>query len=1187
MAEDVGSVYSEIRLKLDNLTSDIMTVSKKFHTLGQNMIAGVNRPSEQVRKAIENLTGKIRSNTEALAAMTKGNDTKTYFKELTNAIKEAEKAHDAETWATLEGEREKAQALTKEIEQWEKLKSAMEKQQAILQSNEEASRLATITNLSKEYETEVQRINALYEAGAINMTERTQQIMSAQQQELNGLARLKVAYTGHEKELKAIEKRMKTQTASYKEAQAAVGKGSGLQAAFNFAGINVGLGAVVDGVKSAAQAVAAFVKEGVAAYQEQEIAAARLSAVMKASGADAWTTMGELQDLAQKQSNATGRSVTEIQEMQAVLMGFTSITGDVFEDTTEGLIHMAAVMGGDLASAANQFGKALDTPAESLNTLTRYGFKFTEQQKEEVEVLEQAGKHAEAQRIILTSMKAAFGNAATAINDAAASQSNFNTAIYSLKTAAGEAFEKTVRPLRDFFTGLISPVNEARAALKKYTTAMSELEQVDVLIQRIGDLKNELTRLKDTKGAEETIAGINYQIAAMEEELTRLNGIIGGNQVKALTYELENMEAQLNQNVDFLGNNTDAHVEYLKRIRQINKDVVMSDIEKNNRRIEVEKEYRETIAKQIADGSYEVGNSGMNALILEQSAELQKQIALKREALAEARKIADEEARIRKEAAAATAQASADEKKEADETEKQKTAMDAIMALEHTYQESITKTQDLRNRGFIDELASYQSYQDARMQEINSLEEMRAALLRVQAEREKNGEGLTGDEIAQLQLINSILNRQTNQYKELDNIIKDKIIQQEIETSLVEDQIEATNKLYEAEKRRIEADEALEDITKGYTEQLEEQEIILKHQLGTDEDRIAKEKELLALERQRALEQLEASEDYLDATDTVKEEVIDAINAYFDAMEQGIGNIGKGTKAAESEINGLKAALQAAFGEDWGTAIYQGLQQLPAIVSSVASLITESVEREAKKQQKILDDQLKDEKKALKERHQQRLVDAGLASAETEKQYEAELEAALRTGDEVMVYKARQALEKAQIDQEYADEQERIENEIAEKKAKTQYEAEMTAWKLKLLSATASGAMAVVNGLATEPFVPVGIAMGTLAGTLTGLQIAAVAAAKPELSFQTGGIVPGNSFSGDNIPAHVNSGEGIFTADQMKAMGLMLNQQGSEQTERPIFITIVHQLDTIEIGRQTFKAANNGHYFLKERAIIR
>jgi phage-related minor tail protein len=175
----------------------------------------------------------------------------------------------------------------------------------------------------------------------------------------------------------------------------------------------------------AIQGAIQFAKESIAVYQTQEVANARLGAVVRATVADAWTSHQQLMDMAKQQAAATGHTYEEVQNMQSVLLGFTSITGKVFEEASEGLINMTAVMGGDLASAANQFGKALDTPATSLGTLSRYGFKFTEEQKKQVKQFEETGQHAKAQAIILDSMKAAFGSAAIAVNDAVRSQSAY------------------------------------------------------------------------------------------------------------------------------------------------------------------------------------------------------------------------------------------------------------------------------------------------------------------------------------------------------------------------------------------------------------------------------------------------------------------------------------------------------------------------------------------------------------------------------------------------------------------------------------------------------------------------------------------------------------------------------------------------------------------------------------------
>jgi hypothetical protein len=72
---------------------------------------------------------------------------------------------------------------------------------------------------------------------------------------------------------------------------------------------------------------------------------------------------------------------------------------------------MLKVTGGDLQKTTNIFGKALDVPAQGLNTLPILGLVFTEQQKELVKTLEEQGDHIGAQRVILSVVQAAFSGA--------------------------------------------------------------------------------------------------------------------------------------------------------------------------------------------------------------------------------------------------------------------------------------------------------------------------------------------------------------------------------------------------------------------------------------------------------------------------------------------------------------------------------------------------------------------------------------------------------------------------------------------------------------------------------------------------------------------------------------------------------------------------------------------------------
>ena len=83
---------------------------------------------------------------------------------------------------------------------------------------------------------------------------------------------------------------------------------------------------------------------------------------------------------------------------------------------------------------------------------------------------------------------------------------------------------------------------------------------------------------------------------------------------------------------------------------------------------------------------------------------------------------------------------------------------------------------------------------------------------------------------------------------------------------------------------------------------------------------------------------------------------------------------------------------------------------------------------------------------------------------------------------------------------------------LAKKKRKEQK-------KWQLAQAIISGALAITNGFATKPFVPLGIAMGALASTLTAVQIATIASQK---TYAKGGILDSRSVA--TGPRHSQGG---------------------------------------------------------------
>ena len=181
--------------------------------------------------------------------------------------------------------------------------------------------------------------------------------------------------------------------------------------AFAFTGIAVGTKAIVDFGKSC-------IKEANEAIKTFNI----LDNTVKATGADAWTSIDELENASKSLSDSTNYSVTEIQQMQSVLLGFTNITGEAFDGASEAVLDMATVMGMDLTSAVQTIGKALDDPITGLDSLRRQGFKFTDEQKAELAQLVRNGEQLKAQKIILDTLAISYGGAAKAGQDSFAKQ---------------------------------------------------------------------------------------------------------------------------------------------------------------------------------------------------------------------------------------------------------------------------------------------------------------------------------------------------------------------------------------------------------------------------------------------------------------------------------------------------------------------------------------------------------------------------------------------------------------------------------------------------------------------------------------------------------------------------------------------------------------------------------------------
>lgn len=125
-------------------------------------------------------------------------------------------------------------------------------------------------------------------------------------------------------------------------------------------------------------------------------------------------------------------------------------------------------------------------------------------------------------------------------------------------------------------------------------------------------------------------------------------------------------------------------------------------------------------------------------------------------------------------------------------------------------------------------------------------------------------------------------------------------------------------------------------------------------------------------------------------------------------------------------------------------------------------------------------------------------------------------------------------------EEEYYERKEKIEKEAARKKYKTQ----LAEWALNLLMTQSEQALAIAKALSSSA-PPLSYITAAITGAAAAAQLAAQIAAKPvPPSFASGGIVQGNSYSGDKVSANVNSGEMILNARQQRQLWETANGGG-------------------------------------------
>lgn len=206
-------------------------------------------------------------------------------------------------------------------------------------------------------------------------------------------------------------------------------------------------------------------KESIDAWRVQDRAVKTLDATLAATGNAAGLTSKEIQGLASDLQSVTNYGDEATIAAAAMLATFKEIKGDQFKQATALAQDMSAVLQVDLKSSIIQVGKALNDPTKGITALSRAGVSFTEQQKEQIKVLQESGDLLGAQKVILKELEGEFGGAAKAQADP----------LIQAKNAAGD-YAETIG-------AILKPAIDdgAKAAIRFLQAIMPTAETVDVL----------------------------------------------------------------------------------------------------------------------------------------------------------------------------------------------------------------------------------------------------------------------------------------------------------------------------------------------------------------------------------------------------------------------------------------------------------------------------------------------------------------------------------------------------------------------------------------------------------------------------------------------------------------------------------------------------------------------------------
>lgn len=300
--------------------------------------------------------------------------------------------------------------------------------------------------------------------------------------------------------------------------------------------------AAMVGVGLSAAGMGTMIIGAIREFDQLELRTRKTEALLKATGNASGLTSDQLDAMARSVALNTLASVEGIKDAQNVLLRFRAVSGDIFTDAISLSQDLAAVVGGDAVSAAQKLGQALENPAKELESLKDAGVSFSDAEKKLVADMVEAGREADAQRLILERLRMSIGGAgaAEASGTLSGSLDTLSQRWQELKLSIVDASAAGTlsRDFLDVMARGLQRVNEEFFP--------EDEDRFAELVQRRADLQQQLEKLASGQrtGALSWIVGTKSELLNVNRELDEVTAELKQIQDRRKAQQTAETEAQ-------------------------------------------------------------------------------------------------------------------------------------------------------------------------------------------------------------------------------------------------------------------------------------------------------------------------------------------------------------------------------------------------------------------------------------------------------------------------------------------------------------------------------------------------------------------------------------------------------------------------------------------------------------------